>query len=88
MANLNGIAGDIVGQSVTNLLNRFSPFIDQLDQCRQVLRALKQGEITLDQVQITENGDVRVLPKPPVDVPSVNGTKDVKDLVGVTDDVN
>tara|TARA_Y100000310_G_scaffold301508_1_gene338050 strand:- start:661 stop:918 length:258 start_codon:yes stop_codon:yes gene_type:complete len=69
MANLNGIAGDIVGQVTTSLLNRFNPFLDQLDGYRQVLKALKDGEITLDRVQIDADGSLRVLAPPPT-VPS------------------
>jgi len=60
MANLNGIAGDIVGQTVTNMLNRFSPFVDQLENYRVVMRALIEGKITIDQVTILDSGDIEV----------------------------
>ena len=65
MANLNGIAGDVVGQVTTSLLNRFNPFLDQLDGYRQVMKALKDGEIRLDRVQIDADGSLRVLAPPP-----------------------
>ena len=65
MANTNGIAGEVAAQVTTFLLNRFDPFVEQLNQCRTVLRALKQGEIKLEQVQLMEDGTVRVLPAPP-----------------------
>ena len=65
MANLNGIAGDMVGQMVTGMLNRFDPFVDELSEYRQVLKALKDGELTLEQVQILETGKLRLLPPPP-----------------------
>jgi hypothetical protein len=65
MANLNGIAGDVVGQVTTSLLNRFSPFLDQLDGYKKVMKALKDGEITLDRVQIDQNGGLQVLAPPP-----------------------
>ena len=47
------------------LINRFDPFVEQLNQCRTVLRALKQGEIKLEQIQLLEDGTVRVLPPAP-----------------------
>jgi len=65
MANLNGIAGDMVGQVFTGMLNRFEPFVDELSEYRQVLKALKDGELTLEQVQILETGKLRLLPPPP-----------------------
>ena len=65
MANLNGIAGDMVGQIFTGMLNRFDPFVDELAEYRQVLKGLKDGEITLEQVQILETGKLRILPPAP-----------------------
>ena len=65
MANLNGIAGDMVGQIFTGMLNRFDPFVDELSEYRRVVKALKDGDITLDQVQILETGKLRMLPPPP-----------------------
>ena len=65
MANLNGIAGDMVGQIVTGMLNRFDPFVDELSEYRQVLKSLKDGDLTLEQVQILETGKLRILPPPP-----------------------
>jgi len=56
MANLNGLAGDVLGQTVTAMLNRFDPIATQLEEYRQVLRDLKSGEVKLDQVQLTKNG--------------------------------
>ena len=66
MANTNGIAGDTVGHVTTFLLNRFDPFVEQLNQCRAALRALKQGEITLEQIQLMEDGQIKILPPAPV----------------------
>ena len=60
MANLNGLAGDVVGQVVTNLLNRFSPFIEELEATRQIIRDLKLGRIELSQVKSTEYGGFHV----------------------------
>jgi len=63
MANLNGLAGDVLGQIVTGLLNRFDPFVDELEQTRSILRKLKSGELELWQVQPTEQGGF-VVPEP------------------------
>ena len=62
MANLNGLAGDIIGQTVTVMLNRLDPIATQLEQYRQVLRDLKSGEVKLEQVQLTENGGFDIQP--------------------------
>ena len=67
MANLNGLAGDVVGQTLTALLNKFDPIVNDLDFYRQVFKALKQGEVSLSQVQIMESGQVRILPPPPAE---------------------
>ena len=65
MVNINAIAGDVTAQVETYLLNRFTPFMQQLEHCRAVLRGLKQGEIKLEQVQIMEDGTIRILPSAP-----------------------
>ena len=65
MVNINGIAGDVTAQVETFLLNKFTPFLQELEQCRSVLRGLKQGEIKLEQMQILEDGGIRILPPAP-----------------------
>ena len=65
MVNVNGIAGEVTAQVETFLLNKFTPFLQELEQCRTVLRGLKQGEIKLEQVQIMEDGTIRILPSAP-----------------------
>jgi len=65
MVNVNAIAGDVTAQVETYLLNRFTPFLQELEHCRAVLRGLKQGEIKLEQVQIMEDGTIRILPSAP-----------------------
>lgn len=65
MVNVNGIAGDVTAQVETFLLNKFSPFLQELEQCRAVLRGLKQGEIKLEQIQMMEDGGIRILPLAP-----------------------
>ena len=66
MVNVNGIAGEVTAQVETFLLNKFSPFLQELEQCRAVLRGLKQGEIKLEQIQMMEDGGIRILPPAPV----------------------
>ena len=65
MVNVNGIAGDVTAQVETYLLNRFTPFMEQLEHHRAVLRSLKQGEITLEQLQLMEDGSIRIKPPAP-----------------------
>ena len=65
MVNVNGIAGEVTAQVETFLLNKFSPFLQELEHCRAVLRGLKQGEIKLEQMQIMEDGGIRILPPAP-----------------------
>jgi hypothetical protein len=48
--------------------------------------------LTLDMIQIMENGDIRILPPPPapaitetcIQEPKSNGKKDIKDLVNAS----
>lgn len=91
MANLNGVAGETIGQLMTNLLNRFAPFVDKSENYYNILKALKEGEnvegipLTLDRIQILANQEIRILPPAPAVVePSPSGkeaTKDVPPLV-------
>jgi hypothetical protein len=81
MANLNGVAGDTVGSVVTQLMNRFQPFVDQSEQFFNIISALKNGSIvngavlTLDRLQIMENHEVRILPPTPPDTCNAEVTK-------------
>ena len=45
MANLNGLAGTILGQTVTRLLGELQIVADQFDQHRTVLEMLKRKEM-------------------------------------------
>lgn len=79
MSNLNGVAGEIAGQLVTNLFNRFAPFVDKTETYYNIIKALKDTEITLDQIQCLANQEVRVLPLAPV-MPANNGKEATKDV--------
>ena len=72
---------------------------DDLANAQNIIKALKNPDmmvngasLTLDMVQIMENGDIRLLPPPPapaitetcVKAPEQNGKKDAKDLVNAS----
>ena len=79
--------GDELGDTADNLAN-----------AQNIIRALKNPDmmvngasLTLDMVQIMENGDIRLLPPPPapitetcVKAPEKNGKKDSKELVNAS----
>ena len=69
---------------------------DDLANAQNIIKALKNPDmlvngvsLTLDMVQVMENGDIRLLPPPPapaitetcIQEPKSNGKKDIKDLV-------
>tara|TARA_R110002020_G_scaffold398387_2_gene608438 strand:+ start:399 stop:617 length:219 start_codon:yes stop_codon:yes gene_type:complete len=66
MANLNNLSGEISGQVISYMLNRFNPVVDELERVKSILNALKSGEIELWQVIPTEAGNFDILPAPPV----------------------
>jgi hypothetical protein len=72
---------------------------DDLANAQNIIKALKNPDmmingvsLTLDMVQVMENGDIRILPPPPapaitetcVKAPEQNGKKDVKELANVS----
>jgi hypothetical protein len=70
---------------------------DDLANTQNIIKALKNPDmlingmsLTLDMVQIMENGDIRILPPPPaitevcVQEPKSNGKKDTKELANVS----
>ena len=92
---LTGKYTKIIAEITTDLSN----LSEELAAVKDILSALKNpdlwlggGEITLDRVQIMENGDIRILPPPPapaitetcVKEPEKNGKKDVKELANVS----
>jgi hypothetical protein len=65
MANLNGLAGQIVGQNVTRLLGELQIVADNFDNHRTVLEMLKRKEITVDDYQLIDGGGIQVMPPAP-----------------------
>ena len=72
---------------------------DDLANTQNIIKALKNPDmlingmsLTLDMVQVMENGDIRILPPPPapaitevcVQEPKSNGKKDTKELANVS----
>ena len=72
---------------------------DDLANTQNIIKALKNPDmlingmsLTLDMVQVMENGDIRILPPPPapaitetcVKEPEKNGKKDSKELVNAS----
>ena len=67
-----------------------------LAEAQNIVRALKNPDmlvngvsLTLDMVQVMENGDIRVIPPPPAPGPDTctqdkNGKKDAKELVNAS----
>ena len=72
---------------------------DEVANLQNIIKALKNPDmlingvsLTLDMVQVMENGDIRILPPPPapaitetcVQEPKSNGKKDTKELANVS----
>ena len=71
---------------------------DELNNLKNLIRALKNPDalvdgasLTLDRIQIMENGDIRVMPPAPAPItetcgkePEKNGKKDTKELANVS----
>jgi len=67
MANLKGINGELVAQVTTWLMGRFEPFVDRSNQLEVMLKQLKAGELKLEQIQIMEDGQIKILAPAPVE---------------------
>jgi hypothetical protein len=78
MANTSGLAGDTIAQVTTYLMNRLVPYVDKSEILDVILQQLMAGEITLAQVQRTEDGAFHVLPAMVVPQVSTNGKKEKK----------
>lgn len=65
MANLNGLAGQIVGQIVTRMLNETQLVGDNYEAHRTVLEMLKRKEIGIDDYQLIDGGGIQVNPPAP-----------------------
>ena len=88
-------------QKYTKMISEISADLgktaDDLANVRNIVRALKNPDmlwdgasLTLDMVQVMENGDIRILPPPPViteacvQEPKSSGKKDAKELANVS----
>lgn len=60
MSSLNGLAGQLLGQNVTRLLEELQLVVENLENHRRVLEMLKSQEISLDQVQLLDGGVIRI----------------------------
>ena len=90
-------------QKYTKMIGELSTALgktaDDLANTQNIIKALKNPDmlingmsLTLDMVQVMENGDIRILPPPPapavtevcVQEPKSNGKKDAKELANVS----
>ena len=62
MSSLNGLAGQLLGQNVTRLLEELQLVVENLENHRRVLEMLKSQEVSLDQVQLLDGGVIRIDP--------------------------
>ena len=85
---------------ISELIADLGATSDSLDEALNIIRALKNPDmlvngipnLTIDRVQVMENGDIRILPPPPapaitevcVQEPKSNGKKDTKELANVS----
>jgi hypothetical protein len=64
MANLNGLAGKIIGELSTRYLGELQIVTDLFDQHRTVLEMLKRKEIGIDDYQLIDGGGIQIMPPP------------------------
>jgi hypothetical protein len=84
---------------ITEITADLGKTADDLANAQNIIKALKNPDmmingmsLTLDMVQVMENGDIRLLPPPPapaitetcVKAPEQNGKKDAKELVNAS----
>lgn len=86
----NKASAQIIAEITENLLNK----IDEVEQrnagilnfLNTVIPGLKSGEITLDRIEILENGDLRILPPPPLETPPNGKVTESVPLTGLKED--
>jgi hypothetical protein len=96
MADLTQYLTQKYTKLITEITADLGKTADDLANAQNILKALKNPDmtvdgmsLTLDMIQIMENGDIRILPPPPapaitetcIQEPKSNGKKDIKDLV-------
>ena len=99
MANLTPYLTEKYTKMIAEITADLGKTADDLANLQNILRALKNPDmmvngspnLTLDRVQIMENGDIRLLPPTPapitetcVQAPEKNGKKDSKELVNAS----
>jgi hypothetical protein len=96
MADLTQYLTQKYTKLITEITADLGKTADDLANAQNIIKALKNPDmtvdgmsLTLDMIQIMENGDIRILPPPPapaitetcIQEPKSNGKKDIKDLV-------
>ena len=97
MANLTPYLTEKYTKMITEITADLGKTADDLAYAQNIVRALKNPDmivngfpnLTLDRVQIMENGDIRVIPPPPAPGPDTctqdkNGKKPEKELANVS----
>ena len=98
MANLTPYLTEKYTKMITEITADLGKTADDLANAQNIVRALKNPDmlvngasLTLDMVQIMENGDIRLLPPTPTPItetcekePEKNGKKDSKELVNAS----
>jgi hypothetical protein len=96
MANLTPYLTEKYTKMITEITADLGKTADDLANVQNVIRALKNPDmlmngasLTLDMVQVMENGDIRVIPPPPAPGPDTctqdkNGKKTEKALANVS----
>ena len=99
MANLTPYLTEKYTKMIAEITADLGKTADDLANLQNIIRALKNPDmmvngspnLTLDMVQIMENGDIRLLPPVPtpitetcVQAPEKNGKKDSKELVNAS----
>ena len=94
MANLTSYLTEKYNKLIAEVTADLSNTLDRLNETQTYLRGLKNpdmivngGPVTLDRIQVMENGDIRLLPPPPTTIvetcvqapePEKNGKKAVE----------
>ena len=98
MADLTQYLTAKYNKMVAEITSDLGKVSDDLRNTQNLLRALKNPDalvdgasLTLDRIQIMENGDIRVMPPAPAPItetcvkePDKNGKKDTKELANVS----
>ena len=98
MANLTPYLTQKYTRMIEEISTDLGKTADDLANLQNIIRALKNPDmmvdgasLTLDRLQVMENGDIRVMPPPPAPItdrcvqePEKNGKKSAKELVDVS----